>query len=141
MAKKTAKFPELPYGEAQKAKLLARWDGTVAGAGRLGVAYASLRAWRAASTAAAGTGAEAKGTPRKEGRNARTSALDDALELLFQGVHVGRIKTLAREDYVEELKRVRVLQRIVGKAVAEGKAPQAAAMALAKHFDALIEGL
>jgi len=138
MAKKRTEKAQETHGPADKVKLLERWDGTMAGADRLGVSYSSLRAWRAAAVPALD---DAAGAVHKERKSTRTSALDDALELLFRGVHVGRLKALPKEQYGEELKRVRILQRIVGKAVAEGRTPPDAARSLAKHFDALIEGL
>ena len=77
----------------------------------------------------------------KAPKSGKTSAFDDALGLLLGTVHVGRLKSLPKEQYGEELKRVRVLQRVVAKAVAEGNASPAVSRSLAKHFDALIEGL
>ncbi len=77
----------------------------------------------------------------KAKKPARTSALDDALEVLFRGIHVGALKSLPKDKYPEELRRVRVLQRIVAKAIAEGNAAPSAARSLARHFDALIEAL
>lgn len=88
--------------------------------------------------AMAGTKAKSNSKVAKPGK---TSAFDDALALLLGTVHVGKLKNLPKENYGEELKRVRVLQRVVAKAVAEGNASPAVGRSLAKHFDALIEGL
>jgi hypothetical protein len=77
----------------------------------------------------------------KPSKPGKTSAFDDALGLLLGTVHVGKLKSLPKEQYGEELKRVRVLQRVVAKAIAEGNASPTVGRSLAKHFDALIEGL
>jgi hypothetical protein len=74
-------------------------------------------------------------------KSPRTSALDDALELLLGATYVGRLKQLPKEGYGEELRRVRILQRIVAKAVAEGSAPPHLTKSLARHFDTVLEGL
>lgn len=86
------------------------------------------------------TGTKAKPNS-KAAKPGKTSAFDDALGLLLGTIHLGKLKNLPKENYGEELKRVRVLQRVVAKAVAEGNASPAIGRSLAKHFDALIEGL
>jgi hypothetical protein len=138
MANKDGKKEDVAYSDMQKKDMLAKWDGTAAGAKNLKVPYRSLQKWRdnSSTTAAAKTKSNAKAA-----KPGKTSALDDALSLLLSTVHVGRLKSLPKESYGEELKRVRVLQRVVAKAVAEGNAAPAVARSLAKHFDALIEGL
>ena len=111
MASKTRKKTNVSYGAMQKQDLLA-------------------------AKAAAKSKSNAK-----DAKPGKTSAFDDALGLLLSTVHVGRLKNLPKENYGEELKRVRVLQRVVAKAVAEGNAAPAVGRSLARHFDALIEGL
>lgn len=138
MSNKNGKKASVTYSDMLKKDLLAKWDGTAAGAKALKVPYRSLQEWRNGGSvkAAAKTKSDAKAA-----KPGKTSAFDDALGLLLGTVHVGRLKSLPRENYGEELKRVRVLQRLVAKAVAEGNAAPAIGRSLAKHFDALIEGL
>lgn len=136
MANKSGKKANVAYSDMQKKDMLAKWDGTAQGAKTLKVPYRSLQKWRDGASAKANNKSNAKAA-----KPAKTSAFDDALGLLLSTVHIGRLKSLPRESYGEELKRVRVLQRVVTKAVAEGNAAPAVARSLAKHFDALIEGL
>jgi hypothetical protein len=136
MSNKNGKKASVAYSDTQKKDLLAKWDGTAAGAKALKVPYRSLQEWRDGGSAKAKTKANDKAA-----KPGKTSAFDDALGLLLSTVHVGRLKSLPRENYGEELKRVRVLQRVVAKAIAEGNAAPAVGRSLAKHFDALIEGL
>ena len=136
MANKNGKKASVAYSDMQKKDLMAKWDGTAAGAKALKVPYWSLQEWRDGGSAKVKTKANDKAA-----KPGKTSAFDDALGLLLSTVHVGRLKSLPRENYGEELKRVRVLQRVVAKAVAEGNAAPAVGRSLAKHFDALIEGL
>jgi hypothetical protein len=138
MANKNGKKASVANSDMQKKDLLAKWDGTASGAKALKVPYRSLQEWRdgGSATATSKTKSNAKGV-----KPGKTSAFDDALGLLLSTVHVGRLKILPRENYGEELKRVRVLQRLVAKAVAEGNAAPAVGRSLTKHFDALIEGL
>lgn len=136
MANKSGKKPNVAYSDMQKKDMLAKWDGTAAGAKALKVPYRLLQEWHDGGSATAKTKSNAKAA-----KPGKTSAFDDALGLLLSTVHVGRLKSLPRENYGDELKRVRVLQRVVTKAVAEGNAAPAVARSLAKHFDALIEGL
>jgi len=114
-----------------------RKDEAAGGAAKGGPAAPS----KSAAAAVARATERAAARPAKDAKGGHSTALDDALELLLAAVHVGRLKTLPREKYAEELKRVRVLQRIVAKAVTEGNAPPALARSLAKHFDAVLEGL
>jgi hypothetical protein len=136
MSNGNGKKASVAYSDMQKKDLLAKWDGTAAGAKALKVSYRSLQEWRDGGSAKVKTKANDKAA-----KPGKTSAFDDALGLLLSTVHVGRLKSLPRENYGEELKRVRVLQRVVAKAVAEGNAAPAVGRSLAKHFDALIEGL
>jgi hypothetical protein len=138
MSNKNGKKASVAYSDMQKKDLLAKWDGTAAGAKTLKIPYRLLQEWRSngSTKTAAVTKSDAKAT-----KPGKTSAFDDALGLLLSTVHVGRLKSLPRENYGEELKRVRVLQRLVTKAIAEGNAAPAVGRSLAKHFDALIEGL
>jgi hypothetical protein len=138
MANKNGKKESVAFSDAQKKDLLTKWDGTAAGAKALKVPHRSLQEWRGGGSAKATAKTKSDAKAAKPGK---TSAFDDALGLLLSTVHVGRLKSLPRENYGEELKRVRVLQRLVAKAVAEGNAAPAVARSLAKHFDALIEGL
>jgi hypothetical protein len=138
MSNKSGKKASVAHSDMQKKDLLAKWDGTAAGAKALKVPHRSLQEWRDGGSAKAAAKTKANDKAAKPGK---TSAFDDALGLLLGTVHVGRLKSLPKENYGEELKRVRVLQRVVAKAVAEGNAAPAVARSLAKHFDALIEGL
>jgi hypothetical protein len=140
MANKNGKKASVAYSDMQKKDLLAKWDGTAAGAKTLKIPHRSLQEWRDGVSAKAASKTKTKSNAKAD-KPGKTSALDDALGLLLSTVHVGRLKSLPRENYAEELKRVRVLQRVVAKAVAEGNAAPAVGRSLAKHFDALIEGL
>jgi hypothetical protein len=138
MANKNGKKASVAYSDMQKKDLLAKWDGTAAGAKALKAPYRSLQEWRDGGSTKSAAKTKSDSKAAKPGK---TSAFDDALGLLLSTVHVGRLKSLPRENYGEELKRVRVLQRLVAKAVAEGNAAPAVGRSLARHFDALIEGL
>jgi hypothetical protein len=140
MAQKKTEKARINYTADERKQLLAKWDGTTAGAKALGASQRTMMGWRDGETATAKKPAKANAGPKSK-KPPKTTALDDALELLLGTVHVGRLKNLAKEEYGVELKRVRILQRIVAKAVAEGNAPPGMARSLAKHFDALIEGL
>jgi hypothetical protein len=140
MAQKKAKRAHSTYTDEQKKELLAKWDGTMAGAKTLKVAYQSIKGWRDGELPVAKKSAKTE-VSSKAKKPSKTTAFDDALGLLLSTVHVGKLKSLPKDKYGEELKRVRILQRVVAKAVNEGNAAPGVGRSLAKHFDALIEGL